>query len=121
MDKSLRLVARIISSLVIAFLLFMLIGETAGRMQAKEKVTFPSELLWFIAFVGLAVVGYVISWFSELIGGVLLIVCGVAVAIYFLFFIKAGFMMALQFGPAFIIPGWLFIKSRKPVVNNQSN
>lgn len=105
---SVKWLARVIGFLACGFFLLFIIGEgmpSIIRGQAKE-------LLPFLPLLITGILGYIIAWFSELAGGVLLIASGVAMATYLLLILIGGshnLKAALIYGAPFVITGILFI------------
>lgn len=81
--KIIRWIARIMGTLAIAFFFFMCIGETINNFQ---PFTIEGAMVVFFAIILL--VGVLISWFKEEIGGIILIILGIAFAIFI--YITAG-------------------------------
>lgn len=81
--KVFRLIARIIPSIFIAFFLFMLTGESISE---SEPITWEGIGVVACALVLLAAVVFV--WIKGKPGGIALIVCGLAFAVFI--FITAG-------------------------------
>lgn len=72
--KALRWAARIIGTLTVAFTLFMLIGSfIEGYNRNQGKLDYPFDFLTTLGFVfwGIGLLGLVIAWWREGLGGML--------------------------------------------------
>lgn len=110
----LRGVALVVSSIISAFFLLFIIGQTVYDISSIQK-GIPGELVLLIALMGLAVVGTMVAWFSALIGGVLLMAGGIGVALHFLLVVQSveggvgNIMMALQAGFPYTASGLILL------------
>lgn len=108
-----RWVTRVIGFISCAFFTAFFVGE--GGLTEFNIVLLPT-----IFMIGIAILGYIISWFSEKSGGILMIIGGVAQGIYLLLLgglsdIDAALIYALPF----CVPGLIFVacwKIRKKVI-----
>lgn len=102
----LRWLARILGFLGSGFFLLFFIGE-GGLTE------FVWELVPTIILIGLAIVGYVYSWFNERAGGKMMIIGAVGQAFYLILRGGLGDIdAALIFMLPFLIPGLMFLKSQ---------
>jgi len=110
--KWVRRIARGIGTLAAVFwplaLLASAIAETLGGALAGAR-----EGAMLAALVIVAVVGVVIAWRREAIGGAIAVIAGVALCIfaYVTAGFNQGFAMAVSGGP-FLLAGVLFLASR---------
>ena len=79
--KRIRWAARIIGLVITVFLLMLLIGETVTSIQA-EGFKFDAESLFVVVPAVIALAGYIVSWWRELVGGSLLILVSIAFGIF---------------------------------------
>jgi len=114
--KRTRWAARIIGLVVIAFFSLILIGETITSIQA-EGFEFDVESLLVIVPLVIALAGYIISWWREQVGGLLLILVSIAFGILPSISAQPAWSMleALQgwliLGLPFLVVGVLFLTS----------
>lgn len=112
--NTMRWIARVFGAVIIVFTLFMVIGEYLESKQRNHEVSFlnaytPIIITIFILW-GLGLVGLLIGWWNEELGGFLSLICFILVAILNLFNAEspspAGtfFVMAI-----YSIPSILFI------------
>jgi hypothetical protein len=102
LNNLLRWSARIISILISAFLLYFFIGEAIPNILGGHA----TELIPFLPWLGMAVIGTVLIWFHERTGAVLMIVGAVAMAIY----LKNGRMFMVYSLPYLLSGVLLFIR-----------
>lgn len=90
---------------VVACLIFLLfiIGEGVPDIFKGNG----NGLVSFLPFILVPVAGFILTWFKELPGVILLTAGGVALMVYF--FIKGDTGMAMVYGLPFIITGMLFL------------
>lgn len=71
--KALRISARIIGSMVLLFLLWMLIGHLVGDANGPNGMTFTEtrEFIAFLFFPMLSIVGLLLAYKWEFLGGIL--------------------------------------------------
>jgi hypothetical protein len=93
--------ARIISILISAFLLLFFIGEGIPNIQNGHA----AELIPFLPWLGMAVIGTVLIWFHEKTGAILMIVGAIAMALY----LKNGLMFMVYSLPYLLSGILLFI------------
>ncbi len=111
-----KILAQTVGLLVSGFFLLFIIGEGIADIAKNEG----TELLLFIPLIALPIAGYIITWFKEWPGAILMITGGIILLIYF--FIKADIKMALVCGLPFIVAGGLFllhIKKRNELKNKK--
>ena len=75
-QKRIRWAARIIGLVITVFLLMFLIGETIMSIQA-EGLKFDVEGLFIVVPALVALAGYIVSWWRERAGGLLLILVSI--------------------------------------------
>jgi hypothetical protein len=101
---TLRWIARVLSSLSIAFFLFMVIGET---LSGEEPLILEGVFVGVFALI--LAIAVLIAWFKEKTGGVILVIAGVLFAIFI--YITAGtnkLPAAVLISAPFWISGVLF-------------
>ncbi len=103
--KPYKLLAQTAGLAVSVFIVFFAIGELLPAIK-KDESTDAGKFLPLI-LVLLPVAGYVISWFKELAGAVIMLSGGLVLAIYFVTEENAG--SALLYGLPFIITGALYL------------
>ena len=93
---------------MIFFISFML-----GEGFAAFKNAYASfDVLFVITVFSFALSAYIVGWFIEIIGGPLLILCGLALGFYIGYNEAfSGFGNALFFSLPFLIPGVFYIFS----------
>lgn len=107
--KIVRWIARVISSLAVAFFLFMCTGES---MYDSEPATIEGIIVG--GFAILLTVSVLISWWKERIGGIILTTLAIAFAIFI--YITAGrykVLASTTISSPFWISGVLFYISSK--------
>jgi hypothetical protein len=69
--KILRIIARVISAIIVVFALLMFIGEElqSAKRGTSSPMTFNSFLQ--IAFFAIGLLGLILAWKRELIGGII--------------------------------------------------
>jgi hypothetical protein len=71
--KVLRIIARVIGIIVLAFSLTMLIGEGVETLKSEGLNSFSLEVLYVVVPVLFALAAFILSWWREFIGGILLV------------------------------------------------
>ncbi|MFH1647686.1 MAG: hypothetical protein ABID71_08400, partial [Chloroflexota bacterium] len=71
--RGLRLVARIIGIFVAVFFLAMLIGDAVTSIREEGFKGITTESLYAIVPILLAVAAFVVAWWRERVGGIILI------------------------------------------------
>ncbi|MEI7734513.1 MAG: hypothetical protein WCI49_03560 [Ferruginibacter sp.] len=103
--KPYKLLAQTAGLAVSVFVVFFAIGEVLPAIK-KDESTDISKFLPLV-LVLLPVSGYVISWFKELAGAVIMLLGGVILCMYYVIEANAG--MALLYGVPFIVTGALYL------------
>lgn len=85
------------------FILFFVLGNGIPAILKNDE----NELIPFIPFLLLPVAGYLISWYKEMAGALLLTGGGFILLIFFM--VKGDASMGLLFGLPFIFAGSLFL------------
>jgi len=101
--KPYKTIAQTMGMAVCLFLLLFVLGQgLPANLKGEENG-------WtiFIPLVLLPVIGFIISWFKELPGVVIMIAGGIVLMAYFL--IQQDLTMALVYGLPFMIVGSLFL------------
>ncbi|MBL0145085.1 MAG: hypothetical protein IPP48_04325 [Chitinophagaceae bacterium] len=98
-----KILAQSFGMLVCAFFLLFIIGEGIPDIVNGKG----EELIPFLPFVLLPIVGYFITWFKESLGAIIMIVGAVLLLIYLLY--SNGIEAALIYFLPFAIAGSLFL------------
>jgi hypothetical protein len=109
MAPFLRWSARILGAAASVFFLAFFAGEGLPIILRGSPI--PKELLYFLPLLLVAVAGYIVAWFAETAGGVMLLAGGSAMLVYHL--LHGDLTMSLIYGLPFILTGVLFIAHRK--------
>ncbi|GMQ62704.1 DUF7670 domain-containing protein [Vallitalea maricola] len=110
-----RWIARVISSLSIAFFLFIFIGECISNFGPLTL-----EGVMIAGFAVVLMVGVLISWWKEGIGGIILIISGVIFAIFI--YLTAGtnrILASTLISSPFWTSGVLFLIIRYKIGDNK--
>lgn len=103
--KPYKLLAQTAGLAVSVFIVFFAIGELLPAIK-KDESTELSKFLPLV-LVLLPVAGYIISWFKELTGAVIMLLGGLVLGIYYVAGGSAG--SALLYGLPFIVTGALYL------------
>ena len=106
-NKSWQLTARILSVILIVGFLYYFVTNEYMRLENMSIETGPIYFMIFSVFIG-----FLVSWFFEMIGGLVLIVGGLALGVYA--FLSTGGddpMTAVVYTVPFVVPGFLFLIS----------
>ena len=118
--RAIRWIARILGTILAVYLFMTNVGgfiSNFGNLMASELIAAYGS----IAFIVIFVAGVIVAWFSEKIGGIILVVSAVAVSIFSIIFglvPNSDLLMLIAIaGLPFLIIGILFLvswwKSRK--------
>ncbi len=106
----LRWLARAVGLVSVVFFLVYFVSTGFGFLRDELKLEASS--VSFMIFS--ASVGYIVAWFSELIGGIILVVGGGILAIYLMFLGGwYGLEGGMIYGLPFLFPGILFLLADK--------
>ncbi len=96
-SNRIRLIARIIGTLIVAFWLLMSIGYAFG--SPDEPWTWESSIM--TTLIAVSTTGPVIGWKRELAGGTILVLCAIAHSTFALFVAghNQAFTMLISGGP----------------------
>ena len=111
MDKyrSFRWYGRLTGFLGMIFFISFMLGE---GFTAFKNAHSPFDVLFVVTVFAFALSAYVVGWFIEIIGGPLLILCGLALGFYFGYGEAfSGFGNALFFSLPFLTPGVFYVIS----------
>lgn len=100
-----KMLAQTAGMAVCLFMVFFAIGEILPAIKKDESNDWYKFLP--LVLVLFPVLGYIISWFKELPGAVIMLAGGIILAGYFL--IKDDTGMALIYGLPFMIAGALYL------------
>jgi hypothetical protein len=100
-----KILAQTAGMAVCLFIVFFAIGEVLPDIKKDEGDTFSKFLP--LILVLFPVIGYIISWFKELPGAVIMVAGGVVLTVYFL--MNRELTTALLYGLPFIIAGGLYL------------
>lgn len=105
-NKVLSWIARIIGLVTIVY--FLVYFASQGYSFLKNELRLEANSVSFMIFS--TTIGYVVAWFSELIGGIILSVGGGMLAIYLMFLGGYyGLEGGMVYGLPFLVPGILFL------------
>ena len=115
-----RWIARVISTLVMAFIILMVIGSVfTGKEHRRAPWPTLEDIIMTIFFL-VMLTGVVIAWFREGTGGTILTVAGlVATALLLIRMTPDDYWIIMIFGVPFLFSGILFLvcwrrSSQKP-------
>jgi hypothetical protein len=103
--KPYKLLAQTAGLAVSVFIVFFAIGELLPAIK-KDESTELSKFLPLVLVV-LPVAGYIISWFKELAGAVIMLMGGLVLGIYYV--TQGSGVSALLYGLPFIVTGALYL------------
>jgi hypothetical protein len=69
----LRIIAKVIGALILVFFLVMLIGDAEASYKSEVLNGITQEYLFILIPVIVALAAYIIAWWHELLGGMLLV------------------------------------------------
>jgi len=103
--RILRRLARITGMLAMLFFLVMLVnGNLAGFFKGPEGV--PNQFYLLLAF---ALAGYILAWFRERDGGLILLLSAIIMALYVFYLVQEHrLVITLACSLLLFIPGLLF-------------
>jgi hypothetical protein len=101
--KPYKILAQTAGMVVCLFFVLFVIREQLPLLAKEEG----NAVISFLPFILLPVIGYVVSWFKELPGTVIMIAGGLVLMIYF--FIQKDLTMGLVYGLPFMIVGGLYL------------
>lgn len=114
LTKVIRWIARILSVPPIILYLVFLIGHLLGGEEATAPIT-PGEMFGLVALIALSslmVVGLIIAWKWEGIGGIGIVVCAIMLFTILLIVIdRNGLRVAALINVPFFVPGLIFLIS----------
>lgn len=99
--------SRIGGLIILLFFLSFFIGEGLPDIRNGKG----NELLQFLPFAGISVIGFVIGWFRPYGGGLTMIIGAVILASFFLW--KDDLRMALLFGLPSLMIGLTFVAAAR--------
>lgn len=107
-NKGWQLTARVLSVILIIGFLYYFITNEYTRLENELSIeTGPIYFMIFSVFIG-----FMISWFFELIGGLVLVVGGLALGVYTFLSTGGGDpMTAVIYTVPFVLPGFLYLIS----------
>ncbi len=98
-----KIAAQTVGLVACIFILFFITGNGIPSIIKNDE----NEFVPFIPFLVLPLAGYLVSWYKELAGAILLTVGGFILLIFFM--VKGDASMGLLFGMPFIFAGSLFL------------
>jgi hypothetical protein len=105
-----RWIARVISTLVMAFIVLMVIGSAFTGKEHRRAPWPTLEDIIMTMFFLVMLTGVVIAWFREGIGGTILTIAGLmATALLFLRMTPDDYWVIMIFGMPFLFSGILFL------------
>lgn len=105
-DRNVRMyktLAQTVGVVACLFFLLFIIGEGVPDILKGNG----NGLITFLPFILVPVAGFILTWFKEMAGAIVLTAGGVAPMVYF--FIKGDTAMAMVYGLPFIVTGVLFL------------
>jgi|AntRauTorckE6833_2_1112554.scaffolds.fasta_scaffold03074_5 hypothetical protein len=101
-------IARISATVLIAMFLYHFFSEEITRLE--DELSIETGPVYFMVFSVL--IGYLISWFIEVVGGLVLTVGGLALGVYAFMATGANtHMTAVIYTVPFAVPGFFFLVS----------
>lgn len=98
--------ARAVGLVAVVWFLVYFVGQ--GYSFLKDELRMEANSVSFMIFS--TAIGYVVAWFSDLVGGIILTVGGGMLAIYLMFLGGAyGLQGGMIYGLPFLVPGILFL------------
>ena len=98
-----KILAQTAGLLVCGFFLLFVIGEGIPDIIKGEG----AELIPFLPFILLPIAGYIVTWFKEWPGTIIMLAGGIILMTYF--FVRVDIKIALVYGLPFIVSGGLFL------------
>ena len=107
--------ARITSTLLLAFLLFMLIGHLVGDANGPNGMTFtsPTDVLAFVLFPVLPIVGLALAYRWEFLGGTVVVASMAALFILRPDLLRLSFLALSLPALLYMLGGWLRMRRSK--------
>ena len=113
--KILRWVARILSVIIIAFFLFMFIGEMLDSLHSGKNGSLSNNAILQLTLFGIGIIGIIAAWIWELYGGLLSLVAFVVLAIINPVTIISPVIIYPVNAILFMIVWWMKFRDRKEV------
>ncbi len=111
LTQAIRWIARILSVPPVILYFIFLIGHLSGGEASTEPIT-PGELFGLVALIALSslmVVGLIIAWKWEGVGGIAVTICSLVLfTILFIVIDRNGLYVASLINVPFFVPGVLF-------------
>ena len=102
-----RWVGRLTGFIGLVFFVSFLLGQ---GLQVIKTSTSNFDLLFILTLFSFALVANVIAWFFEIVGGFLLLLCGLTMGVIIAFSdVFGSFGYTLIFSMPFLIPGTFFL------------
>ncbi len=98
-----KIMAQTFGLMVCCFFVLYLIGNDLPSMIRREDII----LISFIPLALIPIAGYVLTWYKEWPGTLLMVMGGIFLVVYFL--LQSAISMALYSGLPFILAGGLFL------------
>jgi len=109
---TMRYLARIISTLLAAFLLLFAIGEGINSWSRGGGMEFDYEHIKMTVYFALIAVGTILGWWRDIFGGVILTLVGIVFSLTVLIEMEShDYWIILIFGMPFLVCGALFLLS----------
>ena len=114
--RTLVWIARITGTLLLAFLLFMLIGHLTGDANGPNGMTFASntDLLGFLLFPIGSIIGLGLAYKWKILGGTIAIASMAALYVLRPDLLQSYFVALALPAALYVLSGWLQLRSRKP-------
>jgi hypothetical protein len=113
--RSYKIAAQSIGALVSLFFMLVIAGKAMPKNYNEEN----QELIPLLLYIMIPIGGYVITWFKEMAGAIMLLAGGIFLMVYFL--AKGEIGSSFFYGIPFIIAGTLYLihlKKRNDLKNN---
>jgi hypothetical protein len=117
--RNYRWAARLTGFLGLVLIMSFMLGKGFAMLKDAQA---SYDLLFLLTLFSFSFFAYVIGWIIELVGGVLLLLSGMAIAFYVYFSpVFGGLGYVLLISLPFIIPGILFMFSWKHKIERTRN
>jgi nucleoside permease NupC len=113
--RTLVWIARITGTLLLAFLLFMLIGHLTGNANGPNGMTFSStsDILGFVLFPVCSIIGLALAYKWKLLGGTIAVVSMLALFALRPDLMRISFIALALPALLYMLSGWLLMRNRR--------
>jgi len=109
-----RIIARVLSAIFVGFALVMFIGETMQSAKRASSAPMTSDTIIQLTLFGIGLLGLVLAWKWELIGGILSLLAFIA-----LFIVNPSALVMIFIFPANAIL-FIFVGYRSKALNQKT-